>query len=122
MSSPEHVETWKGIAALCDRSERWCRYMARDRVNPLPVYKIGGMVRLNVADYRRWESSQRPTQRPVSSDWPLVHHDHARCAFVCTACGRTIMDDSLVEIVNYQPVSHVGCPALKEVVSEHDAG
>ncbi len=110
MSSPEHVETWKGIAALCDRSERWCRYMARDRVNPLPVYKIGGMVRLNVADYRRWEASNRPIQRPVSAAWPLVRHDRTQCGYVCTACQRVIIADSLVEILRYQPINHVGCP------------
>ena len=41
------VETWKGIATALGRSERWCRYMARRAGDPLPVFKVGGIVRLN---------------------------------------------------------------------------
>ena len=47
-------ETWKGIADAMGRSERWCRYMARRTGNPLPVYKMGGIVRLNEADRNDW--------------------------------------------------------------------
>jgi len=44
------VETWKGIATALGRSERWCRYMARRAGDPLPVFKVGGIVRLNTTD------------------------------------------------------------------------
>ena len=56
----EHfMETWKGIAHACHRSERWCRYMARRPGDPLPVYKVGGIVRLNLADLDAWLARQR---------------------------------------------------------------
>ena len=42
-----YVETWKGIAFAVNRSERWCRYMARRGQDPLPVFKVGGIVRMN---------------------------------------------------------------------------
>jgi hypothetical protein len=45
-----YVETWKGIAFAVTRSERWCRYMARRTHDPLPVFKVGGIVRLNQSD------------------------------------------------------------------------
>jgi hypothetical protein len=53
-----YVETWKGIADALGRSERWCRYMARG-ANPLPVFKVGGIVRLNMSDLEAWLSVQR---------------------------------------------------------------
>jgi hypothetical protein len=53
------VETWKGIAFSVNRSERWCRYMARRGQDPLPVFKVGGIVRLNKADLDGWLSRQR---------------------------------------------------------------
>ncbi len=53
------VETWKGIAAELNRSERWCRYMARRPTDPLPVFKVGGIVRLNRVDLDDWLSRQR---------------------------------------------------------------
>ena len=54
-----YVETGKGIAYSLGRSERWCRYMARRTQDPLPVFKVGGIVRLNAADLEDWLSSQR---------------------------------------------------------------
>ena len=54
-----YVETWKGIASMVGRSERWCRYMARRPVDPLPVFKVGGIVRLNAADHESWVNRQR---------------------------------------------------------------
>ncbi len=54
-----YVETWKGIAFALGRSERWCRYMARRTDDPLPVFKIGGIVRLNSEDLDEWLSRQR---------------------------------------------------------------
>ena len=53
------VETWKGIATALGRSERWCRYMARRAGDPLPVFKVGGIVRLNNTDLEDWLSRQR---------------------------------------------------------------
>lgn len=53
------VETWKGIAMALGRSERWCRYMARRAGDPLPVFKVGGIVRLNSGDLEDWLSRQR---------------------------------------------------------------
>jgi len=53
------VETWKGIATALGRSERWCRYMARRAADPLPVFKVGGIVRLNASDLEDWLSRQR---------------------------------------------------------------
>ena len=53
------VETWKGIATALGRSERWCRYMARRGGDPLPVFKVGGIVRLNHNDLEDWLGRQR---------------------------------------------------------------
>ena len=74
------VETWKGIATALGRSERWCRYMARRGADPLPVFKVGGIVRLNNNDLEDWLARQRdrsmrvPTARrraPTSDDVAL---------------------------------------------------
>jgi hypothetical protein len=54
-----YVETWKGIAALVNRSERWCRYMARRGQDPLPVFKVGGIVRLTQEDLDAWLRRQQ---------------------------------------------------------------
>jgi hypothetical protein len=54
-----YVETWKGIAHALGRSERWCRYMARRAADPLPVFKVGGIVRLNGCDLEEWLGRQR---------------------------------------------------------------
>lgn len=54
-----YVETWKGIAYALGRSERWCRYMARRDDDPLPVFKVGGIVRLNGDDLAEWLGRQR---------------------------------------------------------------
>ncbi len=55
----DFVETWKGIAFSLGRSERWCRYMARREEDPLPVFKVGGIVRLNKTDLDEWLGRQR---------------------------------------------------------------
>ena len=54
-----YVETWKGIAHALGRSERWCRYMAQRIDDPLPVFKVGGIVRLNGDDLADWLVRQR---------------------------------------------------------------
>ena len=60
-----YVETWKGIAYSLDRSERWCRYMAQRVEDPLPVFKIGGIVRLNTEDLQDWLLRQRERSLPA---------------------------------------------------------
>ena len=59
-----YVETWKGIAFALSRSERWCRYMARREQDPLPVFKVGGIVRLNAVDLEDWLRRQRDRSVP----------------------------------------------------------
>ena len=61
------VETWKGIATALGRSERWCRYMARRAADPLPVFKVGGIVRLNSTDLEDWLTRQRDRSMRVPS-------------------------------------------------------
>jgi hypothetical protein len=65
MSMSNFVETWKGIATALGRSERWCRYMARRGADPLPVFKVGGIVRLNSNDLEDWLARQRQTSLRV---------------------------------------------------------
>jgi hypothetical protein len=68
-----YVETWKGIAHALGRSERWCRYMAQRSDDPLPVFKVGGIVRLNGDDLADWLVRQRgrslaqPAAAPTAS-------------------------------------------------------
>lgn len=60
-----YVETWKGIAYQLGRSERWCRYMAQRVEDPLPVFKVGGIVRLNGEDLEDWLGRQRQRSMPA---------------------------------------------------------
>src|SRR4030095_11377906 len=64
------VETWKGIATALGRSERWCRYMARRAGDPLPVFKVGGIVRLNHSDLEDWLARQRDRSMRVPAPTP----------------------------------------------------
>lgn len=68
----EFFETWKGIAYKMARSERWCRYMARREQDPLPVFKVGGIVRLNGSDLNDWLSRQRTRSMPLVSSPPSL--------------------------------------------------
>lgn len=63
-----YVETWKSIASTLGRSERWCRYMAQRSGDPLPIFKIGGIVRMNLGDLDEWLGRQRnrTLARPVA--------------------------------------------------------
>lgn len=63
----QFYETWKGIAHELGRSERWCRYMARRAQDPLPVFKIGGIVRLNQDDLEAWLLRQRRASLPAEA-------------------------------------------------------
>ncbi len=62
------IDTWKAIAAHLGRSERWCRYTAERAVDPLPVSKFGGQVRLYLDDSDAWAGRQRARglARPVA--------------------------------------------------------
>jgi hypothetical protein len=66
------VETWKGIATALGRSERWCRYMTRRGADPLPVFKVGGIVRLNGTDLEDWLGRQRERSIRGSAHGPLA--------------------------------------------------
>jgi hypothetical protein len=75
----EYVETWKGIAFALGRSERWCRYMARRTADPLPVFKVGGIVRLNHPDLEEWLGRQRLRSLPVRPiDTPEAPESHLK--------------------------------------------
>ena len=69
------VETWKGIAHALGRSERWCRYMARRTQDPLPVFKVGGIVRLNSHDLGEWLGRQRDRSLGRSIDGVVEARD-----------------------------------------------
>ncbi|HLU64660.1 MAG TPA: hypothetical protein VKZ63_00200, partial [Kofleriaceae bacterium] len=48
-----------------------CRYMAQRKDDPLPVFKVGGIVRLNGDDLADWLGRQRDRSlapAPVSRD------------------------------------------------------
>ena len=67
----QFVETWKGIAFALGRSERWCRYTAQREDDPLPIFKVGGIVRLNNSDLEQWLGRQRERSlhgRPADYD------------------------------------------------------
>ncbi|MCP4445944.1 MAG: hypothetical protein GY811_11450 [Myxococcales bacterium] len=66
----DYFETWKGIAHKLSRSERWCRYMARREQDPLPVFKVGGIVRMNEPDLVDWISRQRTASMQARSAPP----------------------------------------------------
>ena len=80
------VETWKGIATALGRSERWCRYMARRAGDPLPVFKVGGIVRLNSGDLEDWLARQRERsiRTPIRAADGRGRH---RPALDCLTCG-----------------------------------
>jgi hypothetical protein len=62
------IDTWSGIAFHLKRSERWCRYMAEDaRSDPLPVYKIGGLVQMNLQRYGEWLERQKKAGRRLKT-------------------------------------------------------
>lgn len=68
----EFFETWKGIGYILKRSERWCRYMARRAEDPLPVFKVGGIVRLNASDLQGWLERQRQAAMPAPTPTGLT--------------------------------------------------
>lgn len=68
----ERVETWKAIAALLKRSERWCRYMAARAERPLPVFKLGGIVTLNLDQLQQWIDEEQ------ADPGPPAHRDAVR--------------------------------------------
>jgi hypothetical protein len=87
-------ETWAAIAYALHRSERWCRYMAARANDPLPTWRYGGTIRLNVEDFQLWLLRQRgeiniappprPAQRPVRDP----AHGNGRRPPSCSVCGE----------------------------------
>jgi hypothetical protein len=67
----QFVETWKQIAGVLGRSERWCRYMGGSQPDPLPVLKIGGIVRLYLADLDVWIARRRPAMAVYTAGQPV---------------------------------------------------
>lgn len=53
------VETWKRIAQHLGRSMRWCQGAATRRPDPLPVFKVGGIVCAQPAALDGWWRRQR---------------------------------------------------------------
>ena len=65
----EYAEGYKGIARLIGRCEKTVRDLAKRRVNPLPIFRVGGVYRLTTPDYERWlglerQLSAQPAQAP----------------------------------------------------------
>jgi len=83
---PEYHETWKVIAHAVGRSERWCRYTAVKATDPLPVFKMGGIVRLNVADFEAWVERQRGRGLPKLEAAPVRTK-------ACGLCGTMVTDE-----------------------------
>lgn len=63
MSRGPYVEGWKSIAAHCGRSERWCRDVAKRKVRPLPVGKVGGLMRMYLAAYETWLAEEMSSEK-----------------------------------------------------------
>lgn len=60
----ERIETWPAIAARIGRSREWCWYTSKKKDDPLPVYKIGGIVAIDVKDLNAWlERQKKKTKR-----------------------------------------------------------
>ena len=73
-----YFETWKGIGRAIGRSERWCRYMTH-RADPLPVFKVGGMVRLDAKDLEAWLSRERFRTIARDRDLHTLNKTEADC-------------------------------------------
>lgn len=69
---PTMFETWKAIAHAVGRSTRWCRYMVIRAQDPLPVFKVGGIVRLLTADLDAWLEQQRETAMQTARRRPVL--------------------------------------------------
>ena len=54
----KYLESWKAIGAAIGRSERWCRYMSHGP-DPLPVFRVKRMVKLDLAELEAWLARQR---------------------------------------------------------------
>jgi hypothetical protein len=71
-----YLDGWKAIAEALGRSSRWCRLIANRPVDPLPVFKFGGGVRLNLADLDAWLDRQRAATVRTSSDRAPAAEEH----------------------------------------------
>jgi hypothetical protein len=82
-AAPEFYETWKAIGHAVGRSERWCRYTAMRAHDPLPIFKVGGIVRMNHADYEEWVARQRDRRLTGPREAPKIR------TVTCQHCQHT---------------------------------
>ena len=54
----DYWDTWPQIGVALGHSVTWCHKMARRSSDPLPVFKVGGTVRLTAADLAAWLERQ----------------------------------------------------------------
>lgn len=85
MRLSEVLEGWVQIANHMDRSEVWCRRMAKLQNRPLPVFKVGGTVRAHRADLDGWirDKESEPYQ-PRQRKPPIRIHELADRVFPCS--------------------------------------
>lgn len=57
-----HLDGWDAIAAHCHRSPRWCRYMG------IPVTKLGGTIRIAVAELDAWLATSPRSKLPSAKN------------------------------------------------------
>lgn len=58
----DYLDGWDQVAAHCQRSPRWCRYMG------IPVTKLGGTVRIAVADLDAWLATSPRSKLPSAKN------------------------------------------------------
>lgn len=83
--SQTFVETWFGIAHEIGRSERWCRYMVRREEDPLPVRKLGGIVRIDKEALEAWVRRQTGSTKIAKMSRPPPEGSG-----ICVKCGDRI--------------------------------
>ena len=54
----DYYETWPQIGDALGRSVTWCHKMARRAKDPLPVFRVGGTVRMTVEGMKGWLERQ----------------------------------------------------------------
>lgn len=59
VSVPGLIESWKAISEALGRCQRSCRQLAAREDDPLPVFKIGGVVALKTNDLAAWIDRQQ---------------------------------------------------------------
>jgi hypothetical protein len=66
----DYVDGWSSVAEVVGKCVRWCREMAKRTERPMPVRRLGGVVRMYLADYSRWLSEElsAPGPSPLSDE------------------------------------------------------